>query len=312
MDLYFQAALAPSSQKTYTSAQNRYIRLCTSLQLSPLPLSEHQLCQFASFLAKKNLSHSSIKGYLSALRHLQIASGLPDPGIASMPKLEGVVKGIKSIQAKTKQKANVRLPITVDILRRIGEVWEQQGTSIDHCMLWAAVTMAFFGFLRAGELTVPSDAAFDPAVHLTRDDLSIDSISDPQSIKFRLKAFRKGVDIVVGRTGNKLCPVAAMLSYLAVGGNKTGFLFHFRDDKLLTKARFVESVRLALAAGFNQKLYSGHSFRSGAATTAGACGIPDSAIKMLGRWSSATYLIYIRNPRELLANYSALLGQSAL
>ena len=168
MDLYFQAALAPSSQKTYTSAQNRYIRFCNSLQLSPLPLSEHQLCQFASFLAKENLSHSSIKGYLSALRHLQIASGLPDPGIASMPKLEGVVKGIKSIQAKTKQKANVRLPITVDILRRIGEVWEQQGTSIDHCMLWAAVTMAFFGFLRAGELTLPSDAAFDPAVHLTR------------------------------------------------------------------------------------------------------------------------------------------------
>ena len=121
------------------------------------------------------------------------------------------------------------------------------------------------------------------------------------------------MDIVVGCTGNKLCPVAAMLSYLAVGGNKTGFLFRFRDDKLLTKARFVESVRLALAAaGFNQKLYSGHSFQSGAATTAGACGIPDSAIKMLGRWSSAAYLIYIRTPRELLGNYSALLGQSAV
>ena len=35
-------------------------------------------------------------------------------------------------------------------------------------------------------------------------------------------------------------------------------------------------------AGIDCKAYSGHSFRSGAATTAAKLGIPDATIKMLG------------------------------
>ena len=76
-------------------------------------------------------------------------------------------------------------------------------------MLWAAVTLCFFGFLRSGEVTLPSDSAFDPATHLTFDDIIVDDITNPTLLKLRLKAsktdpFRKGVDIVVGKTNNKL------------------------------------------------------------------------------------------------------------
>ena len=64
--------------------------------------------------------------------------------------------------------------------------------------------------------------------------------TNPTLLKLRLKAsktdpFRKGIDVVVGRTNNKLCPVAAVLAYLAVRGNGLGFLFKFQDGKLLTK-----------------------------------------------------------------------------
>ena len=78
--------------------------------------------------------------------------------------------------------------------------------------------------------------AFDPATHLTFDDNNVDDITKPTLLKLRLKAsktdpFRKGVDIGVGKTNNKLCPVTAVLAYLALRGNGPGFLFRFRVDK---------------------------------------------------------------------------------
>ncbi len=61
-------------------------------------------------------------------------------------------------------------------------------------------------------------------------------------------------------------------------------LFRFQDGRFLTRERFVASVRRALErAGLNYKAYAGHSFRSGAATTAARCGVNDSTIKLLGR-----------------------------
>ena len=184
-------------------------------------------------------------------------------------------------------------------------------------MLWAAVTLCLVGFLRSGEVTIPSDHSFDPAAHITFSDISVDHIQDPQSVKLREKAsktdpFRRGVDIVVGKTDNKLCPVSALLAYTAIRRSKPGFLFHFEDGRLLTKKRFVDAVRKALSLpGLNPKDYAGHSFRIGTATTAGACGLNDSTIQMLTKWSSSAYLVYIRTPRERLANFSSVWGHSA-
>ncbi len=67
-----------------------------------------------------------------------------------------------------------------------------------------------------------------------------------------------------------------------------GPLFRFRDDRPLTRMRFVAKVKGALTtAGMD---YSGHSFRMGAATTAAQQGISDATIKMLGRWNNAYQL----------------------
>ena len=63
--------------------------------ISLIRISELQLCQYVPSLAEAGLSHVSNKCYLSAIRHLQIAHSLTDPHISSMPKLEGVIKGIK-------------------------------------------------------------------------------------------------------------------------------------------------------------------------------------------------------------------------
>ena len=86
-------------------------------------------------------------------------------------------------------------------------------------------------------------------------------------------------------------------------GPSHGAYFTYGNGKVLTRDRFVEDVRSALArAGVDASLYSGHSFRIGAATTAAAQGIPDLLIKTMGRWESSAYTLYIRTPKEQLQN----------
>ena len=83
----------------------------------------------------------------------------------------------------------------------------------------------------------------------------------------------------------------------------------FNDGRPLTRSMFVEAVKRALdTAGVDSSQYSGHSFRSGAATTAATRGIDDATIMMLGRWRGTAYQRYIRIPREQLTGLSRVLS----
>ncbi len=79
-----------------------------------------------------------------------------------------------------------------------------------------------------------------------------------------------------------LCPVAALLTYMAERGKGRGPLFCFRDGRPLTRTRFVAKVIGALTtAGVDQAGYCGHSW--------GDDDTSDATIKMLGRWKSNAY-----------------------
>ena len=313
MDYYFLNGLAPATRRSYESGKRRFLSFCEKVQAKPLPVLEELLGQFISQLANENISHSTIKCYLAAVRHLQIATGLGDPRISRMARLEQVLRGIKMVQSQRSQYHQGRLPITPELLRKMKLSW---GTgNWDHIMLWASATLCFFGFFRSGEITVPSQSSFDRDVHLSFGDVSVDNQESPRQLRVHLKAsktdpFRAGVDVFVGATGNDLCPVSAVLSFLVVRGAAPGPLFKFQDGTPLTRARLVVEVQKALeAAGVDHRRYTGHSFRSGAATTAARRGIEETTIKMLGRWKSNAFQLYIKTPRNQLAAYSHRLAQ---
>ena len=127
----------------------------------------------------------------------------------------------------------------------------------------------------------------------------------------KMDPFRKGVQLLIGKSGADICPVAALLDFLRLRGSDPGFLFRFRDCTYLTRQRLVEAVRAALeAAGVDHSKYCGHSFRIGAATMAAEKGVEDSVVKILGRWESwdsLAYLEYIRIARANLVGYSRVL-----
>ena len=164
---YYNQALAPSTMRMYNSAQLRYRNFCSSMNIPPLPIAQSYLCQFVASLASQGVSHKSIKGYLSAIRHLQISSLGTDPLISGMVVLSYVLQGIKRSQAVAgTNNPRTRLPITAGLMRSLKCHGESQGISFNTSMLWATACVCFFGFLRSGEATVPTQASYDAGVHL--------------------------------------------------------------------------------------------------------------------------------------------------
>lgn len=315
---YFSKGLAKSTAKAYASGTARYVRFCNLCKIAPLPLSESKLSAFVSLLAKDGLSFSSIRCYLSAVRHHQIASGYGDPGVPLMSHLEYVLQGIRREKAsQTPRPADSRQPMSPAILKKLHIAWSSSCRDLHEAkMLWAAACLSFFGFLRVGEFTCPGTRTFDDKIHLSPRDISVDNAQSPSLMCVRLKQsktdqLREGVTLVLGATDKLLCPVASMMGYLVSRGLGIGPLFIYKDGTFLTRDRFVDEVQRALkAVGVDSSRFNGHSFRIGAATTAAARGLEDSVIKTLGRWESSAYLRYIRTPRSDLANYAKVLAAS--
>lgn len=104
--------------------------------------------------------------------------------------------------------------------------------------------------------------------------------------------------------------MSALVDYLSIRGHVDGPLFLLASGEPLSREALVVKVRSALSlAGLNPSNYCGHSFRIGAATTALKAGVSDAKIKMLGRWESDAYQLYLRTPREDLATICAVLSR---
>ena len=136
-------------------------------------------------------------------------------------------------------------------------------------------------------------------------------LSELTSSSPKTDPFHKGFHLFLGCTGHHICPVKALLPYLAVRGSTEGPLFITEEGSPLTRHRFnTELSSILHAAGLETTHYNTHSFRIGAATSAKQAGISDLHIKMLGRWQSNAYETYIRTPRQQLAALSKQLVTS--
>ena len=311
---YFENGLAGTTRRTYQSGINKFVHFCNIYHVtSPLPVSQSLLCSYISHLANSGLAYSTIKTYLAAVRYLQISNDLPEPRAVPMPKLSLVERGIRRTRSE-ESSCRPRLPVTPTILRQLRSLWSREASDYDVILMWAACCTAFFGFFRMGEITEQSVAG---CRGVTVKDVAVDDHESPSVIRIHLRRsktdqFGRGVDVYLGSTGDELCPVAALLAYLAVRGGEDGPLFRFRDCRALTREVFVDKVRSALSIlGYDASSYAGHSFRIGVATTAAEQGIEDSVIKMLGRWESSAYQLYVRTSWETLASISRRLVQDS-
>ena len=197
-----------------------------------------------------------------------------------------MLRGIKREQCST-HSAGVCLPIAAEIMHQIYAVLARTPEEYQNVMLWAACCTAFFGFLRVSEMTVQNQNNYERTIHLSLQDVALDSRVTPTITIKQSKTgpFRKGVRLFLGRMDSVICPLKAMLTYLAICGKFPGSLFISRNNTPLTRAQFKTLVSTILrTACLNDSEYNTHSFRIGAATTTKAVGIADAYIQLLGCW----------------------------
>ena len=214
--------------------------------------------------------------------------------LKSFLRLKYVLKGIKRSQGGSKF---TQLPITLTHLTFFQLLLSH--SIFDNIVLWAALTLAFFGFLRVSEFTCTG--RFNPNIHMTPKDITFlplnitpytyKSISKCQKLTFPLRCHT-----VCRSTCSHIRPVTAMTRYISIlATNPSGPLFLTESGKTLTGKDFTSLTRdLLKTMGVNAKHYASHSFRIGAATSAGAANMPPWLIKTLGRWTSDCYERYIK------------------
>ena len=282
---YYHCGISPATRSTYSSGQTRYLNFCSMIQHNPIPAHESTILLFVTHLATSGLSHTTIKVYLSAIRSMHIATGQHTVFHQQLtPRLQQVLKRIQQTQAISKSH-QIRRSITLDIMKAIFDLLLKRLASYDNAMLWAACCTAFFSFLHSSEMTVPSQDTYDPTVYLSIQDVAVDNKSSPSMVRILIKQsktdlFCQGVYIYLGRTSNAICPVKAILSYLALQGYISGPLFTFQTGKMLTHQLFSDTLDgLLHELHFKKENFNTHSFRIGAATSAKAANISDTHIQ---------------------------------
>ena len=308
---YFNLSIAASTRQTYSSGEKRFLAFLSLYRpttAGSMPVDEDTLIRYVAYLAK-SIKHSSIKSYLAAIRHFHIRHGYK-LDLAKFLRLQMVCRGIKRDQGTS---IRTRLPITIRHLKLFHCLLAISHTSNpDSIMIWSAMTLAFFGFLRLGELTCNSRFSSDTNMS-PHDIIFLPSYNSPEYISVQIKIsktdpFRAGQTIIIGRTNQLICPVMAMKAYLPLRGSSHGPLFQYASGSHLTKDTLTSETRQLLSlSGFNPSEYAGHSYRIGAATTAASVGLPPWLIKTLGRWSSDCYEKYIRCPHSLIFEVSGKL-----
>ena len=219
---YYRKGLAPATHKSYQAGKKDTWNFAEKRKSHQYQESEETLLLFVVHLAQQGLAHATIKLYLSAVHNLHVTTGLHREFTAQLtPKLELAMKGIK--KEKALNSPCTRLPITIDIMSKLKSTLGESSENYDNIMLWAACALAFFGFLRCSEFTVPSQEEYCQTSHLSLEDIVIDSRTSPTMIQVTIKQsktdpFRVGCKLCLGKTGRDICPITAILPYLAIRG----------------------------------------------------------------------------------------------
>ena len=186
-----------------------------------------------------------------------------------------MLKGYSKLGARL----DSRLPITLPILHRIIAAASRFSCSqYQICQFQAMCSVAFYAFLRVGEMTSTNRQGTKPlqihqVVKLVNDSNSVVSLK-LTFLDFKHSYNQPPFSIVITRAP-AFCPVQVMLDYLTLRGYKPGPFFMTSHGHPVSRTTFTDQLSLALKfCGLNPVSYKGHSLGLLLTLQIGICLIP--------------------------------------
>ena len=240
-----------------------------------------------------NYAPSTVNTYVCAIGYSHKLAGYDDP--TKVFFVSQMLKGYGKIGFRL----DSRLPITLPILQQlICAAPVITDTQHEARLFKAMCSLAFFAFLRVGEMTDTGHSS-NSTLQISQLSKLCNSAGVVMAFKLTFTEYKHNYNqrpfsLIIERQ-QPLCPVELMLDYLTYRGLDSGPLFLSTNGCGMPRQRFVSLLSFAVKhCGLNPSFYKGHSFRIGAASHAAHRGFADAQIRIMGRWKSNAFQKYIR------------------
>ena len=264
-------SLSKSTWSTYKTSHKMLLK-CFDNNVN-FPLTQPTIITFIGWLAKRNLSVSTINSYLAGLRQVHLALGHDVPHLRS-DMVTQILIGKKNFDAVKPSTKPVRIPVTPTLLRILKNAINKDDlTFYDKRLFWFLCVVAFHSSFRIGELLTRHPNHFDPSYTLLGQHIFPNSaIINAVSLSFleitinSSKCFPTTPTVIdVYPTGSDICPVRAytrLINLCRPTPNLPAFTLF--SGKNLTPALFNKKLRhwLKDCIDFSTCSVSGHSFRA--------------------------------------------------
>ena len=287
--LNLQSSKANNTVKAYKSDFNDFGIFCAKNGFKSLPSEPKIVSLYLTHLSTKDAKMSTLKRRLVSIGVIHKLKGhyLDTKHPAIIENILGIKRRKGSFQKSKK-------PILINSLKKIIDVIDQEDKEeIKKLRDRSIILIGFSGGFRRNEI-----------VSLDYDDLDF----VPEGLKINIKrsktdqfgeGFTKALPYF---DGSKYCPVASLKNWIEISNVTSGPVFRrfVKGSKLSEKRLTDQTVALLIKeylnlAGIDSKNYSGHSLRSGFATSAAESGAEERNIMaMTGHKSTEMVRRYIK------------------
>jgi site-specific recombinase XerD len=287
--LNLQSSKANNTVRAYKSDFNDFGIFCAQNGFKSLPSEPKIVSLYLTHLSIKDAKMSTLKRRLVSIGVIHKLKGY-----YLDTKHPSIIENIMGIKRRKGSVQKAKKPILISYLKKIINVIDKQNKEeIKKFRDRSIILIGFSGGFRRNEI-----------VSLDYDDLDF----VPEGLKINIKSsktdqFGEGFTKALPYFDNsQYCPVASLKNWLEISRITSGSLFRrfVKGSKLSENRLTDQTVALLIKeylnlAGIDSKNYSGHSLRSGFATSAAEAGVEERSIMaMTGHKSTEMVRRYIK------------------